>query len=370
MKARGSNSDDPGGGVTFAQKLLTLLDAGSFSTSYKYALLLALIDCCTEYAGDDGLAPTAVTTRQLAEKVLELYWQQAAPYRSDTLLRQSGRGQAEVVSLIERYRSRRLLDPLAPLGRCRNNDPTGIARLTAEIEWKLVEMPLPRLQRFGTGSDEFLYRIGWDETVKRSDWKDAGRFPNSVRFVEGAAENLLRFSPLLRPLIKRQWASMVARFNRLGEYELEAFLFGQARADLTPVRIPLRELQDNRCFYCGSRMTRAVDVDHFLPWARYPDNGIHNLVAADRRCNNSKRDFLAAADHVDHWTPRLEGASATWLDLGSIAADLRWETHPDRTLATARALYLRLPGDAKLWNGPEDFVDADVALLARSLRPR
>lgn len=78
-----SRSDGPVGadeGIAFAQKLMTLLEQGSFSTSYKYALLLALIDCCAEYAGDDGLAPTSVTTRQIAEKVLALYWQQSAPF--------------------------------------------------------------------------------------------------------------------------------------------------------------------------------------------------------------------------------------------------------------------------------------------------
>jgi HNH endonuclease len=42
-------------------------------------------------------------------------------------------------------------------------------------------------------------------------------------------------------------------------------------------------------------------VDHFLPWARYPENGIENLVVTDPRCNNDKRDFLAAAEHVERW---------------------------------------------------------------------
>ncbi|MBX7161109.1 MAG: HNH endonuclease [Acidimicrobiia bacterium] len=355
------------GGVAFAQKLLTLLDEGSFSTSYKYALLLALIDCCTEYAGADGLAPTSVTTRQLATKVLELYWQQSVPFEADALLRQSGSGQAEIVTLVSRYRSGRRLDPLAPLGRCRADNPDGVGRLTAEIEWKLVEMPLPRLQRFGGRHDEFIYRIGWDETVRRSHWRDAATFPNIVLFVDGAAENLLRFAPLLRPLIKRQWAAMVAKCNRLATYELEAFLFGQERVDLTPVRGPLRDLQDGECFYCADRLTGAVDVDHFLPWARYPDNGMHNLVAAHRRCNNSKRDFLAAAAHVARWAGRLSPTSTAGGDLGAIARDLRWESHPQRTLATARALYLRLPPDAKLWNAPKDFVDADLRALAAAL---
>ena len=90
---------------------------------------------------------------------------------------------------------------------------------------------------------------------------------------------------------------MVARMNRLPEAELERFLFGWERIPLDPVRRPLRELQENRCFYCDGRMAGAADVDHFIPWSRYPDDTLDNLVAAHPRCNNSKRDFLAAVDH-------------------------------------------------------------------------
>lgn len=273
-----------------------------------------------------------------------------------------------MVSLISDYRNGRRLDPHAPLGRCRIDDPAGIDGLVAEIEWNLVQMPLPRLQRFGTASDEFLYRIGWDDAVNKSEWRDPSSFPNTVAFVQGAAENLLRFAPLLRPLIKRQWAAMVAKLNKLGEYELEEFLFGHDRCDLAPVRAPLRELQDNACFYCGDVIAATPDVDHFLPWARHPDNGIHNLVAAHPGCNNSKRDFLADAGHVQRWTRRIDPASATGSGLREIAAAARWEAHAQRTVAAARNLYGPLSPDAKLWHSREAFVDADTALLARCLR--
>jgi hypothetical protein len=42
--------------------------------------------------------------------------------------------------------------------------------------------------------------------------------------------------------------------------------------------------------------------DHFSPWARHPDNGIENLVAADGRYNNDKRDFVASTEHLQRWT--------------------------------------------------------------------
>jgi hypothetical protein len=46
----------------FGEKLLNLLDEGSFTATYKYAVLLGLIDLCMEHSSSDGSAPTAVTT--------------------------------------------------------------------------------------------------------------------------------------------------------------------------------------------------------------------------------------------------------------------------------------------------------------------
>ena len=40
---------------------MNLLDEGAFSTTYKYALLLALIDVCMEKTGSQGQAPEAIS---------------------------------------------------------------------------------------------------------------------------------------------------------------------------------------------------------------------------------------------------------------------------------------------------------------------
>jgi hypothetical protein len=110
-------------------------------------------------------------------------------------------------------------------------------------------------------------------------------------------EHLLRLNGHLRRLFYREWAVIVARMNKLPETDLERFLFGSERTSLEVVRSPLRSLQENRCLYCEGRISGSADVDHFIPRSRYPDDGLDNLVAAQPKCSNSKRDFLAAADH-------------------------------------------------------------------------
>jgi hypothetical protein len=177
--------------------------------------------------------------------------------------------------------------------------------------------------------------------------------------MQGVADNLVRLSGLLRPLIQRAWAGMVAGMNRdaTDEARLQEFLFGAQRISLEPVRQDLRDLQNNRCFYCERRIDGQVEVDHFIPWARHPDNGIENLVVADQRCNGNKRDFLAASEHVDGWTQRFAApGSSTREQLAEIARRAGFDRHPERTLNVARTIYSRLPNDVRLWLRAREFV--------------
>lgn len=292
-----------------------------------------------------------------------MYWPHTLPFvgsEAVSVLRQSNAGQAEIVSEISRFRTRHAADPSAPLFQARTSAPVAFEQMVAEIEWKLIQMPLPRVQRMGSSDTRFIYEIGWDESVTRRV-VGSPTFDNRVLLVGQAADHLVRLSGLLRPLIELQWTAMVARRNRevADEMRLQTFLFGDTRIDLTPIQRPLRELQDNRCFYCGQPMQGRADVDHFIPWSRYPDNGIQNLVAAHPRCNGEKRDFIAASDHLERWVTRSSTAAGPAEQLESIAERLRWEHQPERTFSVARAIYLRLPIDARLWVRGGDFVSLD-----------
>ena len=58
--------------IAFAERLMSLLDQGQFVATYKYAVLLGLMDLCLEATDRHGQAPQSVTTRELARKVIEL----------------------------------------------------------------------------------------------------------------------------------------------------------------------------------------------------------------------------------------------------------------------------------------------------------
>ena len=187
-------------------------------------------------------------------------------------LRTSGRGGA--------------VSEATPFSASRPSIPTSTQRILDFVEWKLIEMPIPRLQGLGRGEeDRFLYEYNWPADVRRAivsayQGGASDAFSNVLWLQPGVAEGLVRLNGLVRPIFYREWAVRVAKLNRLPEAGLESFLFDVDRASLNAVRKPLCDLQSSRCFYCDERIMGRADVDHFIPWSRYRDGGLDNLVPA------------------------------------------------------------------------------------------
>ncbi len=357
--------------IALAERVLAILEQGGFSATYKFALFTAILDLCIEKTSVTGIPPESLTTRQLAEKVVELYWNHVSPFGGVGTLRQGGGTgeQAEIVRRIARARERWADASTDTPHRARRVHTLEFNRLLDFVEWKLIEMPIPRLQVLGREEERFLYEYNWTREVRRPDVTGYQKgatadFDNRLLLRPGVAEQLVRLNGILRPLFYRKWAVMVARMNALPEAELEQFLFGAERIPLDPVRQPLRDLQENRCFYCDGRIVAAADVDHFIPWSRYRDDGLDNLVAAHPACNNSKRDFLASAEHVQRWACRTRLQAAA---LDSVARQFSWPRNSERSLSVGAAIYVRLPPTTRLWQGRDQFVPVDHGLIRAAL---
>ena len=113
-------------------------------------------------------------------------------------------------------------------------------------------------------------------------------------------------------------------------------------------------------------MRRGPQIDHFLPWTRQIDSSIENLVFAHGPCNRDKGAYLAAESHLERWVARIADAGAGGA-LRQIADEKRWDSHPQQTLAVARAIYLKLPEGYKLWDLGKQFSSMNRPRVAAAL---
>ena len=260
--------------VRFLENFQTLLSEGQFTSTSKFALLVALADIAVETPVDGG-TPLEIPVRRIAEKFVAYYWDQVAPWAS------AGRGSAvgiltqntgQPATILKRVHEVR--ESVSPYRIDVRRDPEAWRALLASVGHVVKAMPLWKLQRVPGRTLDFLY-----ENVGRG---------NSVTLKPGVAFHLRRFHPLIVGMARAAWADFVRklRANRqlLGQAtDLHSFLFGTERTDLKDFRPLLRDLQEGVCFYCAKSLGRDSAVDHLVPWSRYPVDLAHNFVLADAR---------------------------------------------------------------------------------------
>lgn len=280
--------------LDFLRKLRRLLDEGLFVATYKYALLHAIADLCVT-KGDDTGAPLTLSTRELADQFVRLYWRQTAPFPAadvDGPLRQNTGRQAAIVNAVRDARA----EYDTRLVRAESAD--GWPRILSRVEQTIRKMPLWKLQTVGSERLEFLYADREREN------------PKEIVLEPGVAYCFRQFYSLITDMVQGAWTQHIRRTNDqlLGAgAELREFLFGTQRADLSSYRDILDDVQKGRCFYCERRLGKdSSAVDHFIPWRRYPFDLAHNFVLAHRSCNGRKGDRLAAVPHLRRWRERNE----------------------------------------------------------------
>jgi hypothetical protein len=280
--------------VKFLLRVQRLLAEGSFVATYKHALLLSIADICIE-KGDDSGGRLPITTLELAEKFISYYWRQSVPYhpvgRTGTVLKQNMGRQAAIISSIVKAR-----------GACGGSLPrlkTNAAawrKLTREVAETIRVMPLWKLQTIGRSRVEFLY--------------DHDPYEGHAILLKGGVCFCFRlFYGLIHELVRGAWLRFVRGVSEnrplLGDVtDLSDFMFGSGRAPLDAYKPVLIEYQGGRCFYCRRPLQDKTDVDHFIPWSRYPVDLGHNFVLAHGSCNTQKSDRLAAVEHLERWCER------------------------------------------------------------------
>jgi hypothetical protein len=363
--------------VGFAERLLEVIDSGRRTATYKLALLIAVLDLCARHSDARGQAPRLLYTRDIAEQVAVLYWPQVIPYlvpgsASAMELRQITLPRAAILTAVSAFRRAADAAGATSWQLARRRLPADYEAMLDQVEVTVAEQPLPRLQAVGSTDTvfPFLYELSWGprESVSLARLRRYGPRGPAIRLLPGAGDELLRLGPLIRPLVELHWTRMVAEINGVAsaELNLHRHLFGADRV-LPPraLRNGIAALQDGRCFYCRRTLGAVREADHFIPRIRCGIDAVENLVLADRRCNNDKRDLLPGPAHVTAWTRRNERYGTALAELATAA---RWDTDPAATLAVARSIYSHLPpSGTPLWLGFKDVGSADPATAVAAL---
>ena len=365
--------------VELAEKIISLLDSASYSTTYKWATLDAIMQVLTENVQPDGQLPHSISAKLVGTKVLESYWRQSIPFTANEdaqhrFLKQSS-GPGDIPSKIAEFRlAHQLMAANDSLAAVRTKFTNDFAALEQSTQDTIIRMPLPKLQRFGDGATateiRFLYEYSWVDEV------GAGKihhpdFDDTLRFQPGVAEGLIKIQSLIRPYIENLWIQWVADRNPdvTDAAKLHNFLFGVDRKSLAKVKPYLVALQNEKCFYCETSLTSNIEVDHFLPFSKHTDDALDNLVASCKKCNSSKSDSYPSVHHLKKLWARFQGGSVAFIALDQIAETTSHLRDPLATASKTRAVYLNKSEGALLWHAIGEMVplhkaEVEEALLA------
>lgn len=290
--------------VRFLLNVQRLLREGQFTSTYKYALLLAIADISVE-TGDDSGDPLPVSLRLISEKIISYYWRQSMPFLSgsepapngpfETLRQITSQSQAKIITRVAQ--SRRTSGNSLQV---KKSTAASWDRLVKDVAAVIRQMPLYKLQVVGRETLSFLYEH------KVQD--------GNIVLLPGVAYCLRRFHGLLTEMVSSAWANFVRRHNAgvLGTTsDLMSFLFGNERTGLSNTRAALIEAQEGKCLYCARHVREETGhVDHFIPWSLYPLNLGHNFVWVHPSCNLAKSDRLASEHHLESWLIRNQSAGS------------------------------------------------------------
>jgi len=274
--------------LDFLTKVQRLFNESDFSSTYKYALLISLADLAIELGKDDD-SELELSNRQIAERFIELYWQQSSPYKTSKandsgVLYQNHGTQAAIIKAIQAFRDENSFN--SPNAAKHSKE---YKKLVTAVASTVAKQPINYLQNVGGGPLPFLY----------------DRNTSSITLKKGVAYCLRRFQPLIQQLARNRWTDYIKKNAKnipiLGERDdLNSFLFETSRKTLALVCKELKLLYGCKCFYCN-KATTELEVDHFIPFSLYPRDLMHNFVLACPSCNRSKSDSLAARVHLDRW---------------------------------------------------------------------
>lgn len=340
--------------IKFLKYIQWLLESGSYTSTYKFALLISLVNVTIE-SDIQGNEALFISYETLAEQFIKLYWNQALPYTHDQdsssdnfdILYQNSGNQAVVITKIAALQTKQ-----PNLNKAKMNHANDWAKMRKAIAQTIHKNPAKFLQSPENVERTFLYH--YDEKNK-----------NGITLNCGIAYCLAHFSNIIFKLCQQYWTEFV-RNNKRNQHlfnqdtDLQGFLFNPSRQNLASLLPMLIDIQDCQCFYCAKPLKKDMEVDHFIPWSKYPNDTAHNFVLADRSCNNAKRDYLADIPFFERWQLRNQ---IYHQDITSFAIEKGFSSDLAASEKISKwAYHLAIENQDLVWQPPKKFKVIETTL--------
>jgi hypothetical protein len=338
-----------------------ILNHGEKQSTYKLAVLRSLVDITIEQPSQEPrngfhLIPVV----ELARRFLAYYWKPALMKVSQ------GVGQPKIPRLISDFASKvvvgvpfGLLDPevgqiFADWMEGCAGLPADVRRVLLDIREVLLEQPLRYLPNVGGRRTEVFNVItllppgagsptltdSYDDHRRAAPGRKAFRECGTWRDVldaertyivlsSRAYEEITQYRYWLRDAILMRWIQACERFAGPSS-AVAASVLALRRPERDPGAMDrARGLfaaigYDRRCFYSHADLSTTYDVDHVLPFSRFPVNLFWNLVPVHPKVNGAKSDC------VPRLTPALRDSLREYIRLAvgtgraEIVGDSEW----------------------------------------------
>ncbi len=145
-----------------------------------------------------------------------------------------------------------------------------------------------------------------------------------------------RYACWIEPVLVSEWAKTMASYQGnvahaapANQYRLyQALNWLEPKRSTNEVRQRFEQLQQQlpaqqhmQCVWSAKALKQQYDIDHSMPFARWPNNDLWNLLPSDRKVNSQKSDrlpteykLIAAKERIMSWWHHA------WLDNNSVTS--------------------------------------------------
>ena len=137
-------------------------------------------------------------------------------------------------------------------------------------------------------------------------------------------QTLGQFACWLDPAIVREWRQLIMPWQSSGGLNASddhAFEWGASQRETSVVTSRAYQIRDDgfplACIWSAKRLGRRsnLEIDHFFPWSRWPNNDLWNLLPTSADINLQKRDRLPASETLAEAQERMVNWwDRAWID--------------------------------------------------------